>query len=105
MKRIAILISGRGSNMVALSDSIRRGAIPNAEVALVVSDKADARGIDAARSENSKLSLSSGEVVSAKNTKTKLSWRSVSTISIWFAWLVTCDCYRRISLLRLPDGS
>ena len=49
MKRIAILISGRGSNMVALSDSIRRGAIPNAEVALVVSDKADARGIDAAR--------------------------------------------------------
>ncbi|HKE55241.1 MAG TPA: phosphoribosylglycinamide formyltransferase [Pyrinomonadaceae bacterium] len=49
MKRIAILISGRGSNMVALSDSIRQGAIPNAEVALVVSDKADARGIDAAR--------------------------------------------------------
>ena len=49
MARIAILISGRGSNMVALSDSIRRGAIPNAEVALVVSDKADARGIDAAR--------------------------------------------------------
>ena len=49
MKRIAILISGRGSNMVALSDSIRGGAIPNAEVALVVSDKADARGIDAAR--------------------------------------------------------
>jgi phosphoribosylglycinamide formyltransferase-1 len=35
--------------MVALSDSIRRGAIPDAEVALVVSDKADARGIDAAR--------------------------------------------------------
>ena len=35
--------------MVALSDSIRQGAIPNAEVALVVSDKADARGIDAAR--------------------------------------------------------
>ena len=49
MKHIAILISGRGSNMVALSDSLRRGAIPDAEVALVVSDKADARGIAAAR--------------------------------------------------------
>jgi len=49
MKRIAILISGRGSNMVALSDSIRRGAIPGAEIALVVSDKADAQGIDTAR--------------------------------------------------------
>ncbi len=35
--------------MVALSDSIRRGAIPNAEIALVLSDKADARGIEAAR--------------------------------------------------------
>jgi phosphoribosylglycinamide formyltransferase 1 len=48
MARIAILISGRGSNMVALSDAIRSGAIPGAEVALVISDKADARGIEAA---------------------------------------------------------
>ncbi len=31
--------------MVALSDAIREGSIPNAEVSLIVSDKAEARGL------------------------------------------------------------
>jgi phosphoribosylglycinamide formyltransferase 1 len=35
--------------MLALSDAIRGGKIPNAEIALVVSDKADARGVELAR--------------------------------------------------------
>jgi len=48
-KRIAVLISGRGSNMVALSDAIRDRVIPNAEIAIVISDKADARGVPLAR--------------------------------------------------------
>lgn len=48
-KKIAILISGRGSNMLALSDAIRGGEIPNAEIAIVVSDKADAPGVQSAR--------------------------------------------------------
>ena len=43
--RIAILISGRGSNMVALADA----KIPNAEIALVISDHADAPGLAIAR--------------------------------------------------------
>lgn len=43
--RLAILISGRGSNMVALADSIRAGLIPNAEVAVVLSDQAKASGL------------------------------------------------------------
>ncbi|HZJ44117.1 MAG TPA: phosphoribosylglycinamide formyltransferase [Pyrinomonadaceae bacterium] len=47
--RIAVLISGRGSNMVALSDSIRNGVIINAEIVIVVSDKADAAGVNLAR--------------------------------------------------------
>jgi phosphoribosylglycinamide formyltransferase-1 len=47
--RIAILISGRGSNMVALSDSIRNGVITNAEIVIVVSDKPDAAGVNLAR--------------------------------------------------------
>ncbi|HBB96009.1 MAG TPA: phosphoribosylglycinamide formyltransferase [Blastocatellia bacterium] len=47
-KRIAILISGRGSNMVALADAVRRGTIPNAEVATVISDKRDAAGLESA---------------------------------------------------------
>ena len=43
--RIAILISGRGSNMVALADAVREGRIPNAEIALVISDQPDAKGL------------------------------------------------------------
>jgi phosphoribosylglycinamide formyltransferase 1 len=48
-KRIAILISGRGSNMVALADAISSGSIPNAEIAVVVSDKPGAGGLQLAR--------------------------------------------------------
>jgi phosphoribosylglycinamide formyltransferase-1 len=47
--RIAILISGRGSNMLALSDAISRGAIPSAEIVLVLSDKSDAAGLSVAQ--------------------------------------------------------
>jgi phosphoribosylglycinamide formyltransferase-1 len=48
-KKIAILISGRGSNMLALSDAVRSGAIPNAQIVLVLSDKSDAKGLIAAQ--------------------------------------------------------
>ncbi len=49
MKRIGILISGRGSNMVALCDAVRDGRITGAEVSLVISDKHDAAGLERAR--------------------------------------------------------
>src|SRR5882762_2729921 len=42
--RIAILISGRGSNMVALAEAVRDGRIPNAEIAIVISDQPNAAG-------------------------------------------------------------
>jgi phosphoribosylglycinamide formyltransferase 1 len=45
MTRLGILISGRGSNMIALSDAVSDGRIPNAEIAVVVSDQADAAGL------------------------------------------------------------
>jgi phosphoribosylglycinamide formyltransferase 1 len=48
-KRLAILISGRGSNMVALADAVRDGSIPNAEIAIVISDKSGAAGLASAR--------------------------------------------------------
>jgi len=47
--RIGILISGRGSNMVALADAVRAGRVPGAEVAVVLSDKATAAGLARAR--------------------------------------------------------
>ena len=48
--RIGILLSGRGSNFLAIADSIRAGRIPNAEIAIVISNIADAPGLAAAKS-------------------------------------------------------
>ena len=47
-KRVAVLISGRGSNMVALIEAATNAAYP-AEIALVLSNRPDAGGLDHAR--------------------------------------------------------
>ncbi|MBO0721361.1 MAG: phosphoribosylglycinamide formyltransferase [Blastocatellia bacterium] len=49
MKQIGILISGRGSNMVALADAASEGRIPDARIGLVISNVANAPGIERAR--------------------------------------------------------
>lgn len=49
MKNLGILLSGRGSNFVAIADSIDAGRIPDARIAIVISNKADAPGIAAAQ--------------------------------------------------------
>src|SRR5262245_10549441 len=46
--RIGILISGRGSNMEALIEACRSGAIPG-EIAIVLSNEPDASGLQKAR--------------------------------------------------------
>ena len=49
MKNLGILLSGRGSNLVAIADSIAAGRIPNARIAVVISNRADAPGLETAR--------------------------------------------------------
>src|SRR5271155_1780396 len=49
MHSIGILLSGRGSNFVAIADSIDAGHIADARIAVVISNKADAPGIATAR--------------------------------------------------------
>lgn len=46
--RLAVLLSGRGSNFEALADACDRGEVP-ARVVLVLSDRADAGGLEKAR--------------------------------------------------------
>jgi len=48
MKRLGILISGRGSNFEAIADNIERGAL-SAEIAVVIGNRAEAPGLAAAR--------------------------------------------------------
>jgi phosphoribosylglycinamide formyltransferase 1 len=49
MHSLGILLSGRGSNFVAIADSIDEGRIPDARIAVVISNKEDAPGIATAR--------------------------------------------------------
>src|SRR5438105_8103749 len=44
-KKIGVLLSGRGSNFEALADSVAAGRIPDAEIAIVISNREDARGL------------------------------------------------------------
>ena len=48
MRRLGILISGRGSNFEAIARAIDAGAL-DAEIAVVLSNRADAAGLDTAR--------------------------------------------------------
>lgn len=48
-RRLAILLSGRGSNFESIADAVAAGAIPNAEIVAVVSDVPGARGLLRAR--------------------------------------------------------
>ena len=47
-KKLGILLSGRGSNFDAIADSIQAGRLP-AEIAVVISNRADAPGLESAR--------------------------------------------------------
>ena len=48
MKRLAILLSGRGSNFEAIANNVASGAI-EASIAVVISNRPEARGVDIAR--------------------------------------------------------
>jgi len=49
IKNLGILLSGRGSNFEAIAKNIASGKVPNARIAIVISNRADAGGLDVAR--------------------------------------------------------
>ena len=49
MKNIGILLSGRGSNFEAIAKNVTAGKIPDARIAVVISNRSDAGGIETAR--------------------------------------------------------
>lgn len=48
LKKLGVLLSGRGSNFLAIADSVQAKKLP-AEIAIVISNRADAPGLEAAR--------------------------------------------------------
>jgi phosphoribosylglycinamide formyltransferase-1 len=51
MRKLGILVSGRGSNFIAIADNIKAGKLA-AEIAIVISNRADAPAIEAAKQRN-----------------------------------------------------
>ena len=49
MHNLGILLSGRGSNFLAIADAVSAGKISDARIAVVISNLADAPGLTAAR--------------------------------------------------------
>ncbi len=49
MKNLGILLSGRGSNFEAIAGNVASGALPGARIAIVISNRADAAGIETAK--------------------------------------------------------
>ncbi len=49
MQRLGILLSGRGSNFLAIAEAVRERRLPGAEIAVVLSNLPDAAGLEAAR--------------------------------------------------------
>ena len=47
--RLAVLISGHGSNLQAIIDAIESGGLPGAQIVVVISDRANAYGLERAR--------------------------------------------------------
>jgi phosphoribosylglycinamide formyltransferase-1 len=63
--RLGIILSGRGSNFKAIARSISEGRLPGVEIAVVVSNVADAAGLEAARV----LGLPTGVFISKGRTR------------------------------------
>ena len=63
LPKLGILLSGRGSNFEAIADSIKAGRL-QAEIAIVISNRADAAGLESSRRRglNAKLIPSRGRV-------------------------------------------
>jgi len=49
MKNLGILLSGRGSNFKAIATNVSTGRVPDSQIAIVISNKPDAGGLEIAR--------------------------------------------------------
>ncbi|MGA7907697.1 MAG: phosphoribosylglycinamide formyltransferase [Candidatus Sulfotelmatobacter sp.] len=92
MHSLGILLSGRGSNFVAIADSIDAGRIPNARIAVVISNRADAPGIATARQRG----LTALVIPSKGRTREEHDREAVSALEQHSAELICLAGYMRL---------
>ncbi|MBB5022135.1 phosphoribosylglycinamide formyltransferase [Desulfurispira natronophila] len=76
-KKLAVLLSGRGSNFVAIADNIARGRLSGCRINVVISDKMSAGGLDEARQRGIDTL-----VFPRKNYDTKQAWEGAMIAAI-----------------------
>jgi phosphoribosylglycinamide formyltransferase-1 len=90
--RLGILLSGRGSNFVAIADAIAAGELPGCEIAVVLSNKADAPGLETARARG----LTASAVPSAGKTRAEHDAAMIAELRAAQVELVCLAGYMRI---------
>lgn len=81
--RLGILISGRGSNMLAIAEAIEKGRIPGAEISLVISDQPEALGLERAAERGLKaLTIEKGDGTREEHEQQLLTALSESQVDV-----------------------
>jgi phosphoribosylglycinamide formyltransferase-1 len=92
LQRLGILLSGRGSNFIAIAEAVRAGRLPGAEIAVVLSNLPDAAGLDAAR----KLGLPAVAIPSAGRKRAEHDAEMIAALHRHRVDLVCLAGYMRI---------
>jgi phosphoribosylglycinamide formyltransferase-1 len=92
MKRLGILLSGRGSNFMAIAEAIKHHRLLGAQIAIVLSNVADAPGIVAAQ----KMGLKTAVVESSGRTRDEHDMEVVARLHQYKVDLVILAGYMRI---------
>jgi phosphoribosylglycinamide formyltransferase-1 len=90
--RLGILLSGRGSNFLAIAESIRAGRLPGVEIGVVISNVAEAPGIIAAQ----QMGLSHAVLVSKGRTRAEHDADVIACLRAHGADLVCLAGYMRL---------
>ena len=81
--RLGILISGRGSNMLAIAEAIEKGRIQGAEISLVISDQPEAPGLERAAERGLKaLTIEKGDGTREEHEQQLLTALSESQVDV-----------------------
>ena len=105
MSRLGILISGRGSNFEAIADNVAAGTIP-AEIAVVISNRAEARGLEAARRRGLNAVVNSIQRAGPRGLRPNAPGRAPPAATwTWSASPVSCACSAPPSSAHFPTAS
>jgi phosphoribosylglycinamide formyltransferase-1 len=97
---MGVLLSGRGSNFEALAASVEAGRIPNAEIAILLSNQENAPGLERARARGI-----AARAIPSKGLEREAYDRQMVAALNSSAWPATCGCFRRISFARFRTAS